>query len=230
MQSLGNFSPYYGSRSYINPDIWGQFGEYNTYQSPFFDTQLRDNYPTVPSTARNPAAWSHPSSFSFPNSSPFGDIAPRGRPWSGRDIEPTVIWSRGVSSPCFRHDHHLVIRYSAPPFSAGNWEVDRRHMIEVQFDQLGVASHCRSTWGRMGPWRADRYRFSMDEAYSKLQTEIQMLISRLGLDVSDHVGEHAQRFEGLSPPWGNVNGYGYPLDKSGYVHSAIPRFAVCHRH
>lgn len=66
--------------------------------------------------------------------------------YAGRDPDPNMLWSRGIYSPCFGHDHHLMVNCSDPPFSAGDWEVDWRRLIRIRFDQFGVASICQSTY------------------------------------------------------------------------------------
>ncbi len=228
MQPFGSFSPYYRSYSDLNPGLLGRLGEYETYSNPYLKAQLWNGSSAPYSPVTNPAAFSRSSPLHFSSSSPFGDYASQESMWSSREIDPATLWSRGVSSPCFRHDHHVIMRYSDPPFSAGNWEVDRRHMIEVRFDQFGVASHCRSTWGRMDPWRADRYRYSVEEANSKLQNEIMMLMSRLGMDSYDHLHQAGRDLGGFSPPWGNGNGYEYPTQISRCVQPEIsPDYNLC---
>lgn len=182
----------------------GQFGQYSYPSNSFLDPQLWNNSSASFNPFANPAA--------FSDGDPFGSAYPslsdRVRPQqhSYRNPDSAMLWSRGVSSPCLRHDHHLIIRNSRPPFSAGNWEMDWRHMIEIQFDQFGVASHCRSTWGRMGPWRAERYKINMEQAYSKLETEITVLMSRLSMNPSDRWGNVRRPFDGMPSPWWNGNG------------------------
>ena len=198
MQPFGNFLPYYNPYSAGSSDFLGQLGDHGFPSTPFLDAQPWNKSPVSFNLFANPAAFSD----GYPFGPAFSSLSDRFRPqqqfWSNRDPEP--LWSRGVSSPCFRHDHHLILRNGRPPFSIGNWEIDWRHMIEIQFDQFGVASHCRSTWRRMGPWRADRYKFSIEEANSKLQMEIMMLMSRLGIDPNDRLGNARQPFDGMVPP------------------------------
>lgn len=211
MQSFGNPVQNYSTFPSLTPGFGGWLGQHDALSSPFISAQPWRSYPGTYVPLTNPAAFS--SSFPlFSTCPPCNDFAPPGPNWSGRDPDPFTLWSRGASSPCFRHDHHIITRYSAPPISAGNWEIDRRHMIEVQFDQFGVASHCRSTWGRMGPWRADCYRYSVEKAYSKLRIEIMMFMSRLGFDLNEHPHQGAQDLRHQFPPWMNQNGYGYPYD------------------
>lgn len=133
-----------------------------------------------------------------------------------------MLWARGVSSPCFRHDHHIISRNGTPPVSAGNWETDWRQIIEVQFDQFGVASDCRSTWGRTGPWRANRYRYTIVEAYSKLQLEIIMLLSRLGAHLSGSYNVEVSGFGDIYMLWRSVYGYENPRGNFGYDQPAGP--------
>lgn len=223
ISSSTDMQPYTGCSSYccpysgVNPTYSRCFGEYDNPSYPFLRSPLWNNCSNPASAFTNPAAFAGGSPFSLLNNPPYGDVAPQSRLWSSRDIDPSMLWSRGISSPCFRHDHHVIIRNSAPPFSAGNWEIDRRQMIEVQFDQFGVASDCRSTWGRTGPWRANRYRFSHEEAYTKLRIEITMLLSRLGVDTGGDLHQPGRDFGDPFQPWSNGNGYEYPSDDFKYV-------------
>lgn len=179
--------------------------------------------------------WTHgrPWDLHFPYLDP-GDILNFGSPYSPpyrstfdfgpRPVEfsptpnPTVLWMRGVLSPCLRHDHHIVTNDGSPPFSAGTWEIDRRHMIEVQFDQFGIASDCRSTWGRMGPWRANRYRYGVEEACVKLQSEMTMLLLRLGFDAYGGWNTPSPDFRDMHQPWARDYEYEYPMGNDRYAH------------
>jgi hypothetical protein len=217
MQPFGSF-PSCGNYSGLNPGYLGQGDRYAACQNPFLDSQNCSRYPALSNSVTNLAACPDGFPFCFSN---YSGIASQARLPSGRDPDPTMLWSRGISSPCFRHDHHVIVRNSNPPFSAGNWETDWRHMIEVQFDQLGVASDCRSTWGRMGPWRANRYRYSPDEAHTRLQTEIAMLMSRLGLSLNVHAQQSGREFGGPFPPWANGHGYQPLVDNFRYTQPKI---------
>ena len=229
MEAFGRFQPYYGSSPGLNPGSLASIGQYLAHPYPFPNTQLRNRYSFSSSSATNPAAFSGGFPFHYSNSSHCGDLAPQVPLWSRGDPDPAMLWSRGISSPCFRHDHHIVVSNSGPPFSAGNWEIDRRHMIEVQFDQFGVASHCRSTWGRMAPWRPDRFRYSVEEAMTKLRIEIEMLMSRLAVGMNSPLRQEAQDFGGLFPPWTNGYGDGSPMDEFRYISPAIPSIAFLPR-
>lgn len=177
---------------------------YNTFPSTFTDSRPWDTYSSL-SNAHSYFPNSHPLDASaYPYS---GNFADQPHLPSGPNLDPAILWSRGISSPCFCHDHHLIIRNGTPPFSAGDWEIDGRHMIEVQFDHFGVASHCRSTWGRIGPWRADRHRFGVGDAYSKLRLEVMMLMSRLGIVLHNHLQNADRRFDAFFPPPVRDNGY-----------------------
>jgi hypothetical protein len=218
MQPFGKFPSYYGNYSGLNPGYLGQSGRYAACQNPLLNSQNCSGYPTLSTSVTSSAALPDGFPFCFLN---YSDSVSQARLLSGRDPDPAMLWSRGISSPCFRHDHHVIVRNSDPPFSAGNWETDWRHMIEVQFDQFGVASDCRSTWGRLGPWRANRHRYSPDEAHSKLQTEIAMLTSRLGLNLNIH-DQQAGRDLGVPfPSWANGNGYQPLVDNFRYIQPKI---------
>jgi hypothetical protein len=225
MQSSSIFPPSYGRYSNPGPGLSALFGENNNPPYSFLTTQPMNRYFPGSSPFLDTNFLSGESPFYFSDSSPFGNVTSQGQLWPRRDPEPAMLWSRGISSPCFRHDHHVIVRNSVPPFSPGNWEIDRRHMIEVQFDQYGVASHCRSTWGRLGPWRAERHRYSPEEAHSKLQTEIAMLMPRLGLNPDDRRYQTQQSCEAQMPFWANGNGYSHPTNTSRYNYTLISRLA-----
>jgi hypothetical protein len=223
MQAFRHDSLYAGPYSSLNPGLLDRLGVHSPFRSRCFQDRPWNDFPPPFDPFTHPVVGSEDYPFCSTDFSPFDETGPNEQSWSGSDVDSGALWSRGVSSPCFRHDHHLIIRNSAPPFSAGSWELDRRQMIEVQFDQFGVASHCRSTWGRMGPWRADRYRYSVEEAYSKLHGEIAMLISRLGHYLNDHVCNPGQRFDGIFPPWVDRAAYGYPIHDFRYAQLNICR-------
>lgn len=212
----------------LYPSGVGWPGQHDGLSSAFLSPQPWKSDPFTPSHLINRRGFSSgvPLSSNYP---PFNEIAPQGQNRSTRDPDPAILWSRGESSPCFRHDHRIVIRSSDPPFSAGSWEIDHRHLIEVQFDQFGVASHCRSTWGRMGPWRPDHYRFSVEEAYLKLRMEIMMLMSRLGLHLDDQPPQAPQDFGSQFPTYTNRYGYGHPYYDRRCVRSLIPPNCFCLR-
>jgi hypothetical protein len=175
-------------------------------------------YPSFNSPPWNPYAianglWpSMPNSFQNTEYLPFGDAGGFGQASSSQYPTAAMLWARGVSSPCFRHDHQILTRYGRLPYPAGDQEIDWRNMIEVQFDQFGVASHCSSTHGRMAPWRPNRYRYSFEEACAKLRGEITMLISRLGLDMDDYSSPRGSDYGDPSAPWLNGRGYSYPIN------------------
>jgi hypothetical protein len=219
MQAFGSIPPYHSLYPGLSSELTGRISDNGFPTSPFLNAQPWNEYSAPFDPFANSAPFSDRYHSYAPSSSLFGEFGPRARHWSNRDPDPAMLWSRGVSSPCFRHDHHVIIQNSRPPFSAGNWEIDRRHMIEVQFDQFGVASHCRSTWGRIGPWRADRYNYGVQAASSKLQMEITILLSRLGFNSNDGLHRGGQRFDGLFPPWLSGSGYDYPMSNFRYVES-----------
>lgn len=96
-------------------------------------------------------------------------------------INVQVLCRRARDSPCFQHDHPLMTQHSAPPFRAGEWEMDWKHRIEVQFDHHGVASACKSTRQRGRPWIPEQHKLGLLQAESKIQMEVFGLIDRLGL-------------------------------------------------
>ena len=212
MQAFADFQSYHATYLGLDSGKVGRLGQHDTPHNPCLTMPFWNRYPTRSSHATNPAGYPDASPFWLANCPPLGENAFHEQLWSGRDPNPAILWSRGISSPCFLHDHHVIIRNTDPPFSAGNWEIDRRHMIEVHFDRFGVASHCRSTWGRTGPWRDDRYQHSVDEAHVKLQADITMLLSRLGLDSNDRLHQAVQGFGGSFLQWINDDGIGYPYD------------------
>ncbi|KAF7510811.1 hypothetical protein GJ744_005911 [Endocarpon pusillum] len=222
MQTFGDLHRYYGSYAGPNSTLFGRLGDYCNPHHPWLSTPPWHGYSAEGDPTTNPAAFSSHAPFCLPDDSQFRGNEPGAQLWSGRNSDQAILWSRGISSPCFRHDHHVIVQSSNPPFSAGNCEIDRRHMIEVQFDQFGVASHCRSTRGRMGPWRANRYRYSVEEAYSKLQMEIMTLMSRLGLLSNGPMCQGGGVFEEPLPPWTNAIRQNHPLDDYMNVRSVIP--------
>ena len=222
MQTFGDFHQCHGSYAGPNSAFLDRLGDYYNPHYPWLSTPPRNGYSAEPNPTTNPAAFSSHSPLYLPDNSQLRGNESGAQLWSGRNSNQAILWSRGVSSPCFRHDHHVIVRSSNPPFSAGSWEIDRRHMIEVQFDQYGVASHCRSTWGRMGPWRASRYRYSVEEAYSKLQMEIMTLMSRLGLISNGPICPGGGAFEEPLPPWTNGIRRKHPLDDYMNFRSVIP--------
>ncbi len=222
MQTFGDFDRYYGSHAGRNSVLPGMVGSNDTSQYHWLSTPPWNEYAAWPNPMATPAVSLSRPPF-YVADSPHFRGGQSGPPLlSGMNFDPAMLWSRGISSPCFRHDHHAIVRYSDPPISAGDWEIDRRHMIEVQFDQFGVASHCRSTWGRMGPWRGDRYRYSVEEASSKLQAEIMILMSRLGVPSTEPIYQGGCGFEGFVPPWMNCVRQEHPLDGYMNVRSPMP--------
>ena len=102
----------------------------------------------------------------------------RNRPREGDRYDIRYLIRRARDSPCFRHDHTLLTQHGDMPFRAGDWELDRRHMIEVQFDHFGVASSCKSTSARGRPWRPEQDLFSTNVASARLQMEAERFRER----------------------------------------------------
>lgn len=221
MSTFGDSQRYYGSYADRTSTFPGKHSGNVTTQYHWLNTPPWVEYAARSRPPTNPAAYLSRSPFYTADNLHFPIDQLGAKLFSGLNFNPAMLWARGISSPCFRHDHHVIVRFSDPPFSAGNWEIDRRHMIEVQFDQFGVASHCRSTWGRMGPWRADRFRYSVDEAYSKLQMEIITLMSRLGAQSTEPIYQGGRGFEGSLPGMNGVR-QEYPADDYMNARSVMP--------
>lgn len=217
MQVFENSSPSYSPYSGFRSGMLGRPEEHHSRTNPCLGVQPWNQSSALLNPFGNFVPYP-PFYASF--YSPFDHFNPQTPQWSNQDLNPATVWARGVTSPCFHHDHHIIIRNSRPPFSAGNWETDRRHMIEIQFDQFGVASHCRSMWGRMGPWRADRYRHGVQAASLKLQLEISMLISRLDIYSTGRPDYERQHFDAMIPPWPSGSGYDYSTHNFRYVEGA----------
>lgn len=220
MQPFGTFPPFYDASAALHTGFSRFPGGYGTQHNPHLDRLYGSRYSEASRFVTNRPASRDGSPFYRSTNVSFGVQPAQTQSWASQVPDSNMLWSRGIYSPCFRHDHHIIMKWSDPPFPVGDWEVDRRQMIEVQFDQFGVASTCRSTEGRVAVWRPERHQYTVEQAYAKLTSEIAALFYRLGLNPNDHSRRAGRGFEAPFSPWVNGNEYDYSMD--GY-RSVNPR-------